>query len=369
MLQTSARDFLQSQRPVAQLRKLRDDGSGSGFSQDTWAAMCSMGWPAIAVPEKFGGHGFGYAGLGIVLQETGRSLTSSPLLASAMMATAAILQAGGDEQQASLLPGIASGACIATLAFEEGRQHKPHRVECRADRNADGYVLEGQKRFVLEGHVADVLIVSARTRGSADDADGISLFRVPRDAAGVETAACQLLDTHVAGELRLERVQLPPDALLGEEHKALPALEYALDCGRIGQSAELLGVAREAFERAVAYLKERRQFGVPVGSFQALQHRCAALFGELELCESLVLSALQALDGASRKLAEIASMTKAKLADIAMKATAEAIQLHGGIGMTDEFDIGFFYKRAQILESLLGDRYYHLDRYALQRGY
>jgi acyl-CoA dehydrogenase len=279
------------------------------------------------------------------------------------------LQSGSPAQKAALLPPLASGNHLACLAFDEGGQHQPAQISTRASRTTDGFVINGRKRFVLDGTEADTLIVSARTGGKPGDAAGISLFLVPATAAGVGITPCQALDTCWVADIRLDEVRLPESAMLGAEHQGFPTLDHALDAGRIGQSAELMGVALEAFERSLAYLKERKQFGVPIGSFQALQHRAAALLAELEMCKSLVLNALQQLDAGATNVGEVASMTKTKLAETAARATAEAIQWHGGIGMTDAFDIGFFYKRARILETLLGDRYFHLERFARLRGY
>jgi alkylation response protein AidB-like acyl-CoA dehydrogenase len=369
MLRDAARDFLNGRAPVSHLRALRDQDSESGYSPGLWQQMAEMGWPAMAVPEDWGGLGFGYTGLGIVLQECGHTLTPSPLLGSAMMATAALLRAGSEAQKSGLLPALASGTSIAALAVDEHDPYRPQQVSAQASRSGQGFVLNGRKRFVLDGMAADTLILSARTAGQPSDATGVSLFLVPCSAPGLARTRCRILDTHVVADISLQQVQVAEDALLGTEHEGLPVLEYALDTGRIGQSAELLGVALEAFARTLAYLKERKQFGVPIGSFQALQHRAAMLFSELEMCKSLVLHALQQLDAGTAGLAELASMAKAKLAEVASRVTGEAIQMHGGIGMTDEFDIGLFLKRARILETLLGDRYYHLDRYARLNGY
>jgi alkylation response protein AidB-like acyl-CoA dehydrogenase len=369
MLQQSARDFLSRQTPVKHLRSLRDAGRNKGFSPDAWAEMSALGWPAMAIPEEYAGLGFGFTGLGIVLQETGRTLTPCPLLSSAMMVATAVVRAGNEAQKRNLLPGIASGEIIATLAFEELAQHRPERITTTAKRTADGFCINGRKRFVLDGVMSDQLIISALTHLSAPECEGISLFVVSATAPGVTITPCEILDTHVAADVMLRDVQVPATALLGGENAGFAILEGALDAGRIGQSAELLGVALEAFERSIAYLRERKQFGVPIGSFQALQHRAAALFSELEMCKSLVLDALHRLDAGDAEIAATASMTKAKLAETADKATAEAIQWHGGIGMTDQFEIGFFYKRARILETFLGDRYFHLDRFARLRGF
>jgi len=229
--------------------------------------------------------------------------------------------------------------------------------------NGDRYFLSGNKHAVLDGHIADTFIVSAKT------GDGISLFLVPADTRGLHINPYRVLDTHMAARLVLDNIELEQDSLLGEWNQGQALLDHALDVGRIGASAELLGVAQEAFKRTIEYLKERKQFGVLIGSFQALQHRAAELFGEIEMCKSLVLKSLQSLDEGDEGIAELASMCKAKLSETTHLAATEAVQMHGGIGMTDEFDIGFFLKRCQILETLYGDSYFHLDRFARERGY
>jgi alkylation response protein AidB-like acyl-CoA dehydrogenase len=363
MLKDAARNFLQERAPVSHLREIRDSGNSDGFSRDLWAEMVDLGWTAILVPEEHGGLGYGYTGLGIVLEETGRTLTPSPLLGTALTGVAALTLAGSGQQCAAILPGVVSGDRLLALACDEGSRHAPGHVTAKADAQDDGFRLTGSKTAVLDGHVADTFIVSART------GDGVSLFLVPADAAGVRVERYPMLDTHAAANVSFDQVALPVDSLLGELNGGQAVLEKVLDVARIGASAELLGIAQEAFERTVEYLKERKQFGVPIGSFQALQHRAAQLFGEIEMCKSLVLKALQTLDESDAGDRQLASMTKAKLCETAHKAATEAIQMHGGIGMTDEFDIGFFLKRCRVLETLYGDRYFHLDRFARQRGY
>lgn len=369
MLQQSARDFFDREAPLSQLRGLRDSAVAEGYSRSTWRGMSEMGWPAMAVPQAYQGLGFGFTGLGVVLQEAGRTLTASPLLSSALMGVAALLRGASEEQKRHYLPAVASGEHLLTLANDERSGPAGLHIACRAETDADDYVLNGSKLSVLDGMTADTLIVSARTRGQAHEPDGVALFLVPRQTAGVAIARRQALDICVVADIELADVRVPGSALLGTAHGGHATLQYALDAGRIGQTAELSGLASEVFARTLAYLKERKQFGLPIGSFQALQHRAAILFGELELCKSLVIDALHCLDEAREDLAETASASKAKVSEIAMLSAAEAIQMHGGIGMTDDFDIGFFYKRARILETLLGDRYYHLDRFARCRGY
>jgi alkylation response protein AidB-like acyl-CoA dehydrogenase len=367
ILRDAARDFLSARAPVSHLRELRDRGDPDGFSRALWAEMAELGWSAILVPEDHGGLGYGYTGLGLVLEETGRTLTPSPLLGTALTAVTALNLAGTPEQCAAILPGIAAGERIVSLACDETSRHRPEQVATAAMAQSGGYQLTGRKIAVIDGHAADTFIVSAWTGG------GLSLFLVPADAKGITVERYPLLDTHAAANVRFDHVELEADALLGVFDQAQGPLGRILDVARIGAAAELLGLAQEAFARTRQYLKERKQFGVPIGSFQALQHRAAKLHAEIEMCKSVVLKALQLLDDgtadSANHLAEIASLAKAKVSTTAHLAATEAIQMHGGIGMTDAFDIGFFLKRCRILESLYGDRYFHLDRYARLRGY
>ena len=363
MLQNAARDFLSERAPVSHLRQIRDSGNEDGFSRELWAEMAELGWSAILVPEEYGGLGYGFTGLGIVLEESGRTLTPSPLLGTAMASVAALTRAGTPGQCSAILPALARGERIIALACDENSRHQPDRVATEAAKNGPGFRLNGTKTAVHDGHAADIFIVSARS-GS-----GVSLFLVPAGSKGVTVERYPVLDTHTAANVAFDQVELEADSLLGQLNEAQPLLDYILDVARIGASAEMLGIAQESFARTVEYLKQRRQFGVPIGSFQALQHRAAHLFGEIELCKSLVLKALQALDNGDHDIAELASLTKAKLSEATHQATTEAIQMHGGIGMTDDFDIGFFLKRYRVLETLYGDRYFHLDRFARQRGY
>lgn len=363
MLKDAARDFLQDRAPVSHLRELRDSGNSDGFSRELWAEMVDMGWTAILVAEEHGGLGYGYTGMGIVLEETGRTLTPSPLLGTALTGVAALNLAGSEQQCAGILPQVVSGNTLLALACDEESRHRPQNVQTGAEVLDGSFRINGRKTAVIDGHVANIFIVSAWTGG------GVSLFLVPADSSGVSVKRYPVLDTHTAATVTFNDVEIPAKNLLGELHGGQAVLDQVLDAARIGESAELLGLAKEAFQRTVEYLKERKQFGVPIGSFQALQHRAAHLFGEIEMCKSLVLKALQTLDEDGGINPQLASMTKAKLSETAHKAATEAIQMHGGIGMTDDFDIGFFLKRCRILESIYGDRYFHLDRYARQRGY
>jgi len=369
MLRDAAKDFLIGRAPLSHLRQLRDDDVAEGFSRELWAEMAEMGWAAIIIPEAYGGLDYGFTGLALVLEETGRTLTPSPLLSTALLGTSALIFSGNEDICAQWLPQIAAGEKLLAMAFEESAQHRPETVNCSAEPDGDGYVLNGRKFAVMDGHVADAFIVSARTRSGENLSEGVSLFLVANDAPGLRINTTGLLDNHQSCEIHLDSVTVSRTQLLGPMHGGWPILQKILDRGRIGMAAEMLGIAQETFERTMQYLKERKQFGVPIGVFQALQHRAAILFGEIELCKSAVLKALQAIDEDSDEVPILASLAKAKCGQTASLATAEGIQMHGGIGMTDEFDIGFFIKRWRALNQQLGDHRYHLDRFATLKGY
>ena len=369
LLQDTAREFLKGNAPVEALRRLRDDRDELGYSSELWQQMAELGWASIILPEQYGGLEFGFLGLGTVLEETGRTLAATPLLSSAVIGASAVLLGGNDLQKESLLPEIASGQLTLALALEESNRHNPTGVAMSAVSEGDHYLLNGDKLFVVDGHSADKLIVVARTSGEAGDSDGISLFLVDGDAEGITRRRTIMADSRNAANLGFENVQVPAAQLLGEENAGWAILEPTLDRARVALATEMLGSAWEAFERTVEYLKERDQFGAKIGSFQALQHRAATMFIELELARSVVLQALSAVDDSPDQLPLLASLAKARLNDVAKLVTNEAVQMHGGIGVTDELEIGFFLKRARVAMQLYGDSGYHKDRYASICGY
>ncbi len=369
MLRDSAAGFLAEKATVAQLRELRDSGSERGFDESVWREMAEMGWAGIAIPEAFGGLGYGYTGLGLVLEQAGRNLSVSPLQSSVLVAATVIAELGGDGQKEQLLPAIAAGEKLVTLALQEGPHHAPAQVATTAEAAGDDWVLSGCKVLVLDAHVADSFIVIARSGGRAGEESGLSAFLVDAGTPGVSLERRSLVDARNAGVLSLESVRVPAASLLGPAGDAWSGLNRALDIANIGLASELLGLSAEAFERTVGYLKERKQFGRVIGSFQGLQHRAAELFAELELARSIVLQALQAIDDGQEDLSLMASAAKAKLCEVAQRATNEGIQMHGGIGMTDEHEIGFFIKRARVAQHTFGDYNYHLDRFAQLSGF
>lgn len=369
MLKESAQGFLAEFAPVSALRKLRDEGSDVGYSVDLWRQMVDMGWAAILIPEAYGGLEFGHVGMGQIVEQTGRTLTASPLFATAIVGASLINLAGTEAQKTSLLGAIAAGELTTALAVDEKTHHAPRQISMAAVKRGDHYVLNGEKRFVVDGHSADKLLIAARTSGVAGESSGISLFVVDRTASGVAVERTAMVDSRNAANLRFTDVQVPVADLLGEEGKGFAALSAALDIGNAYLAAELLGIAQESFDRTLQYLKERKQFGVLIGSFQALQHRAAHWWSEVELCKSVVLKALQALDSGDAKSPVMVSIAKAKLCEVTELATNEAIQMHGGIGMTDEYEIGFFIKRARTAATLYGGYAYHGDRFAQLCGY
>ncbi|GAB5451385.1 MAG: acyl-CoA dehydrogenase family protein [Halioglobus sp.] len=369
MLKDAAAGFLAEKATVAHQRALRDAGDERGYSESVWKEMAEMGWAGIAIPEAYGGLGYGYVGLGLVLEQAGANLSASPLQSSVLIGASVIAELGSEKQKEEWLPAIASGDKLLTLALQEGNHHDPLATAATAARDGDGWVLNGEKVLVLDASSADAFIVIARTSGSAGDEQGLSAFLLAAGSAGIAVTARSMVDSRNAGLLALKDARVGAEQLLGEEGGAWRGLSRALDIAAIGLAAEMLGLSAEAFTRTVDYLKERKQFGRVIGSFQGLQHRAAELFAELELCRSIVLQALQGIDNDDDNLPLLASAAKAKLCQITQQVTNEAIQMHGGIGMTDEHEIGFFIKRARVAQHTLGDYNYHLDRFARLGGF
>jgi alkylation response protein AidB-like acyl-CoA dehydrogenase len=369
MLRDAAKSWVQEKSPVTAFRKMRDSGVELGYDANAWNEMAEMGWAGVIIPEEYGGSNFGYLSMGLILEELGRTLTASPLLASGLGAASALVLGGSEEQKSNWLPKIAAGEVVGALAVDEGAHHAPEKVALKAEKSGDGYTLNGTKSFVLEGVAAGVYIVSARTSGAPGDTKGITLFVVPADAAGISKKRLALADSRGAANVSFENVKVSADAVLGEVDNGYPLLEKVLDRARAGIAAEMLGSAVQAFEVTLEYLKTRVQFGQVIGSFQALQHRAAKMFTDLELSRSAVEAALQAIDADTPDVPELVSLAKAKMGDTFHLVSNEMVQMHGGIGMTDAHDAGFYMKRARAAEAAFGNQAYHRDRYARIQGY
>ncbi len=368
LLKEQAKAWARDEAPVAKFREMRDSGNERGFDKGTWAAIGEMGWAGIVIPEAYGGVDLGFLTMGVVLEELGRQLTASPLLASGLVGASALVLGGDEAQKQAWLPRIAEGSAVVTLAVDEGPRHAPLRTGLAAEKTAGGFRLRGRKGHVLEGVAADAFVVAARTGGAPGDASGISLFLVEGDARGLGRQRLATADSRGYANLRFEGVELPRAALLGVEDEGGRLLDAILDRGRAGLGAEMLGVAAQSFDMTLDYLKNRVQFGSVIGGFQALGHRAAGLFTEMEMARSCVEAALQALDAGSEDAAPLCSLSKAKAGDFLHHMSNELIQMHGGIGMTDEFDAGLYLKRARALEATFGNQAFHRDRYATLLG-
>ncbi len=369
LLRDSAHDFLADNAPVESLRKLRDERSALGYDPEVWQNMAELGWASIILPEQYGGLDFGFTGLGLIMEETGRTLLASPIFASAVVGASTLLLGGSDEQKETMLPAIASGKLTLALALEETHHHRPTHISTTATYSDGKYLISGRKTLVLDGHSADKIIVVARTSGDEKSIDGISLFLVDRSASGVSVQRTTMVDSRNAANITLDAVSVNSDALVGELNEGWQILDPVLDRGRVALAAEMMGLSLEAFDRTIAYLKQREQFGALIGSFQALQHRAAKMQADIELCRSVILQALSSVDEAPEQLPLLASLAKAKLNELSKLATNEAVQMHGGIGVTDELEIGFFLKRARVAMQIFGDTGFHKNRYATLCGY
>jgi len=367
MLQETAASFLGEEGSIArQLRHWRDIGCKDGFGHELWKQFGELGLTGICIPESHGGLGLGATEAALVLEEIGRNLTPSPFLTTAVAGARAIEgTAHGDRW----FPGILSGEAVLALAVDEGPRHSPERTALEAKRQGNGFVLNGAKQFVAQGASADMIVTAARTGGSPGERDGITLFAVPKDASGLAIQSEALVDSSKGARLTFDGVELDADAAIGEVDGGWLLLSRALNAGSAGAAAELVGVASGASAMTLDYLKQRKQFGKLIGEFQALQHRAAHLYSEIEIARAAALKAAQLLDSGNADAELHVAVAKAKAADVANLAVREGVQMHGGIGMTDEHDIGLYMKREAVLGQLFGDVHYHRERVAQLSGY
>jgi len=370
LLAKTAADFVAENSPTQRVRELRDAKDADGFSRKLWKQMAELGWVGIPFPESAGGAEMGLAELAVVLEELGRTLAPEPFLGTVLLGGQALLLGGSEAQKKDWLERVVAGDAFLALAQQErGSRFDLHRVATRAERDGEGFRLSGEKIAVEGGGAADAFVVVARTAGETDDPQGITLFLVPADASGLRVERQWRVDSRNAAALHLDGCRVSADAVVGEEGAGLALLEEVADRATVGLCAEMLGSMSEAFRRTLEYIKNRTQFGVPVGSFQALKHRAAHLFIEIELCRSAVMAAARAVDEGDAEAPKLVSLAKARCSEAAILVANEAIQMHGGVGMTDEFEIGFYLKRARVAELTLGDAAWHRDRWAHLAGY
>ena len=370
MIVDQAAKFVANESPVERFRKLRE--TEQGLEPSMWAKMAEQGWLAIAVPEEQGGFGGTFLDMGIILEQLGRGLVPEPIIASAVLAGGILSDNGTEAQRDAFLNPMIEGSTSLAFAYAE-TQSRYALSDCKttATKSAgDGYTINGEKVWVLNGHAADQIIVAARTGGGQFDEEGLSLFIVDGDAPGLERVRVNQMDGQRSAILRFTDVAVGADRLIGREGEARGIIELAVDRGAAAACAEGFGCAQELFERTVAYLKEREQFGVPIGSFQALQHKVVDMYAELELVRSaMILSSVQAdVDDSETRKAEI-SAAKLQLTDSGWFIAETAIQLFGGIGVTDEQDEGLFFKRLRCLQGLFGDGDWHVERFQSLKGF
>jgi len=368
-LKDTAKNFAAERSPISHFRALRDNDDPTLWDKEIWSEMVKLGWPGILIPEEYGGSNFGVAGIGVILQECAKTLTPSPLFATGVLGAYAISNYGNEEQKKNYLPKIVNGEITTALAVDEFSHHNPNDSVMSAKKEGSNYVLNGKKIFVIDGASADLFIVLSRTSGNSGDTAGMTLFLINADASGIEKIKLDMADSRNYANIVFNNVLIDSSQILGNEETGGETIEDILDIGRIAISSEMLGNAESAFETTLDYLKQRKQFGVLIGSFQALQHRAAEMFCELELTKSSVMAALRAADENSNELQRMSSLAKTIAGETLHLVSNEAIQMHGGIGVTDEYDIGFFLKRARVAEQIFGSSKYHTERYANLSGF
>ena len=368
-LRDTAKDFAQERTPIAHFRSLRDNNDQNLWDKDIWQEMVNLGWSGILIPEEFGGSYFGVAGISVILQECGKTLTPSPLFSTGVLGAYAISNFGTQEQKEQYLPKIVNGEITTALAVDESSHHDPSKTSLTAEKKEDNYILNGKKTFVIDGASADVLIVLTRTSGNSGELAGLTLFIIDSNADGIDKTKLDMADSRNYANINFNDVKCSNKDILGALESGGETVESILDIGRITISAEMLGNAESAFETTIEYLKQRKQFGVLIGTFQALQHRAAAMFCEIELTKSAVMAAVQGADERSNELQRLSSLAKTIAGETLHLVSNEAIQMHGGVGVTDEYDLGFFIKRSRVAEQIFGSSTYHTERYANLSGF
>jgi alkylation response protein AidB-like acyl-CoA dehydrogenase len=370
MLAQTARDFIKENSPISRMRKLRDDKDPLGYSKEMWGKMAELGWTGILFSEEDGGLGLGMAEVVLVTEGLGRGLAPEPYLSTVMLAGQALSMGGSKELREQWLAPIIEGQKVLAMAYQEkGGRYDLSRIRTHAEKTGGGYRLNGEKTQVLDGYGADALIVSARTSGNDGDGEGLTLFLVPKESSGLTLTRQWRLDSRNVALARFEDVKIPDAHIVGPVGQGGPLLGQVIDLATVALCGEMLGGMNAAFERTLAYLKERVQFDVVIGTFQALKHRAARVFVETELSRSVVMAAARAVDENAENKDLLISTAKARCSDAYLLITNEAVQMLGGIGMTDEEDIGFYMKHARVAEMTFGDATYHKDRFAALKEY
>ena len=368
-LKDTAKNFADERSPITHFRALRDNNDPLLWDKDLWSEMTKLGWPGILIPEDYGGSNFGVTGISVILNECAKTLTPSPLFATGVIGAYSITNYGTEKQKEFYLPKIVNGKLTTALAIDESSHHNPADTEIIAKKEGSSFIINGKKTFVIDGASADLIILLARTSGIKGDMTGLTLFLVDANSNGIERRKLDMADSRNYANINFKNVEISDSDILGDLETGGETIENILDIGRIAMASEMLGNAEAAFETTLDYLKQRKQFGVLIGSFQALQHRAAEMFCEIELTKSSVMGAMKAADEGSNELQRLSSLAKTMAGETLHLVSNEAVQMHGGIGVTDEYDIGFFLKRARVAEQIFGSSKYHTERYANLSGF
>ena len=367
-LKDSAKKFALEKTPTTHFREVRDSELEDCYDEKIWQEMVSLGWSGILVPEEYGGSNFGVAGISSILEELGRTLTPSPLFSTAVVGVSLIKHANDDVKK-EILPKVVSEGLRICFALEESNHHDPLKTSCKAEKNGKTYKISGEKTFVIDGGFSDKIVIACRTSGEEGSKEGLSLFILDSGSEGLTVMPTKMVDSRNAANMKFDNVTVSEEMLIGEEGNAYEIIDSVLDISRAAISAEMLGSALQAYEITLDYLKEREQFGSKIGSFQALQHRAAVMFSELELCKSCVIESITSFDEGGNDSERLASLSKAKIGEVFHLVSNESVQMHGGIGVTDEYDIGLYLKRARVAEQIFGNSDFHKNRYAELTGY
>tara|TARA_B100000614_G_scaffold252580_1_gene265425 strand:+ start:365 stop:1501 length:1137 start_codon:yes stop_codon:yes gene_type:complete len=367
-LKDSAKKFALEKTPTTHFREVRDSELENCYDEKIWQEMVSLGWSGILVPEEYGGSNFGVAGISSILEELGRTLTPSPLFSTAVVGVSLVKHANDDVKK-EILPKVVSEGLRICFALEESNHHDPLKISCKAEKNGETYKISGEKTFVIDGGFSDKIVIACRTSGEEGKKEGLSLFILDSESKGLTVTTTKMVDSRNAANMKFDNVIVSEEMLIGEEGSAYEIIDSVLDISRAAISAEMLGSALQAYEITIDYLKEREQFGSKIGSFQALQHRAAVMFSELELCKSCVIESVTSFDEGGNDSERLASLSKAKIGEVFHLVSNESVQMHGGIGVTDEYDIGLYLKRARVAEQIFGNSDFHKNRYAELTGY
>ena len=366
LLQDSARDFLRQECPTTHVRTMEEDETG--YSPALWQQIADLGWTGLMFPEQYGGSGYSFIELCVLMEEFGRALLPSPFHSTVLTFGLPILFGGSAAQKQRYLPAIATGKLLGTLALTEpSASFEPSGVSVRAESRNGTFVINGTKLFVLNAHTADELLVAVRTRDSGGPENGISLLLVPGKAAGVDITPLHTIAADRQCEVEFRNVSVGADALVGTLNDGWPLIKKTLDHATVAKCAEMVGIAQVAFDMAVDYAKNRVQFGRPIGSFQAIKHKCSDMIIDVDGSRFITYRAAWCLAGGLEAAKEI-SMAKAWTSDACRRVCAQAHQIHGGIGFTKEYDLQLYFRRAKQGEVFYGDADLHREVVAQEIG-